>query len=140
MKGRHMQDTSKRTPEEIKYAYDILEKHKWIKCTPEEYLDYVDAHIAFKEDMAIMDEQEALRTAREKSRKRGLEQGIKKGLEESRKKRIQEYRKEENRLFIQEMALKMLKNQFKIETIVEITSLTRQEIENLHTNNSSPKK
>lgn len=151
----HMRDIPKKAPQEIKLAYEILEKHKW---TPEEFLAYEKANIA------LMDELDAMRTAKEegmkkgmkkgiqkgiqKGRKEGIKEGVEKGIEKGRKEGIkegmekgrEEGRKEAERVLTQEMALQLLKNQFKIETIMEITRLTQQEIESLLLKNPSIKK
>ena len=58
----HMRDVPSGAPEEVKQAYGILEKHTW---TREERLAYEKAKIA------LMDDLDAIRTAREEGEEKG---------------------------------------------------------------------
>ena len=56
----HLREAPKDAPDEVKRAYEILEKHTW---TREELLAYEKAKIA------LMDDLDAIRTAREEEKR-----------------------------------------------------------------------
>jgi len=96
----HLREAPKDAPEEVKRAYEILEKHTW---TREELLAYEKAKIA------LMDDLDAIRTAKEEGKEEGLQEG----------------KKEEKR----EIARKMLGNpKLGIQDIVDMTGLSKEEI------------
>ena len=73
--------------------------------------------------MSELEEQSALATARAK----GTEEGLKQGKEEGMKQGKEEGKKEKER----EIAKRMLKKGISIEKIMELTELSKKEIEKL---------
>ena len=98
---------------ELKKAYEILEH---VNSNPEER-EKVERRIR---------ELRSLEYAKEYEYNQGLESGIKKGIEEG----IKEGAKEKQL----EIAKKLLSKKVSIEEIVEITDLSKEEIENLKSN------
>jgi predicted transposase/invertase (TIGR01784 family) len=70
--GYHLTEIPEHAPEEVKRAYGILEKHTWTRA---ERLAYEQAKIA------LMDDEEAIRTAKIEGEQIGLEKGEQIGLE-----------------------------------------------------------
>ena len=91
-------------PEEVRQAYDILEKHTW---TTQERLAYEQAKIG------LMDDLDAIQTAKDEGREEGEQIGITKG----------EYNK------AIAIAKKMLGKHKTVEEIMELTELTKEQIE-----------
>jgi predicted transposase/invertase (TIGR01784 family) len=69
----HLREAPEHAPEEVKQAYAILERHTW---TRSERLAYEQAKIG------LMDDMEAIRTAKEEGREEGREEEKQKNLEE----------------------------------------------------------
>ena len=101
-----LQEVPADAPEEVKKAYQILERHTW---TRQERLAYEQAR------MALLDDRNAIATAR----KEGKEEGKGEGKEEGRK---------EEKLAL---AKHMLLDQEPIEKIIRWTGLSKEEIETL---------
>ena len=89
-------------PEEVRQAYDILEKHTW---TRDERLAYEQAKIG------LMDDLDAIQTARDE----GLEKGREDGAHDK----------------ATVIAKKMLSKDHSVEDIMELTDLTREQIQRL---------
>jgi predicted transposase/invertase (TIGR01784 family) len=70
--GYHLTEVPEHAPEEVKRAYGILEKHTWTRA---ERLAYEQAKIG------LMDDEEAIRTAKIEGEQIGLEKGEQIGLE-----------------------------------------------------------
>ncbi len=68
----HLKEAPKDAPEEVKRAYEILEKHTW---TPQECLDYE------KSKIALMDDLDAIMTAKEEEREEIALRMIKKKMD-----------------------------------------------------------
>ena len=98
----HSREAPAHAPEEVKQAYGILEKHTWTRA---ERLAYEQAKIG------LMDDQEAIRTAKEEGKAEGREEG----------------REEEKK----NMARKMIIKGLSIEDIIEVTGFSEQEIKSL---------
>ncbi len=96
-----MRNVPEGAPEEVKQAYEILEKHTW---TREERLAYEKAKIA------LMDDLDAIRTAREE------------GREEERQKNLEEKKN---------MARKVLAKGMSVQDATELTGLPEDEIKSL---------
>lgn len=94
----NLPEAPQNAPEEVKMAYHILEKHTW---TRDERLAYEKAKIA------MMDDQEAIRTAKEEGREEGREIGREEGMEEKAKR----------------IARNLLKMGHSVESICESTEL-----------------
>ena len=98
----------------------MAEKEKEIKEAIETLEDIssdeAKERIAELRQKYIMDTKSQLRTAEEKGLKKGIKEGLKKGLEEG----IKSGKKE--------IAKKMLQENIALETIIEITGLTEDEI------------
>ena len=107
---------SQNNPKEVELA---MKENKEIKKANDEYEyltgDEAERRIAFLRDKAIRDEN----NMREGAREEGLKLGRTKGLEEGRK---------EGRT---EIAKKMLAMNMKVEEVMEITELTKKEIEKI---------
>jgi len=71
----HLREVPKHAPDEVKQAYGILEKHKWTRI---ERLAYEQAKIG------LMDDLEAIRTARVEGREEGEQIGLEKGKAEGK--------------------------------------------------------
>jgi predicted transposase/invertase (TIGR01784 family) len=67
----HLREAPEHAPEEVKQAYAILERHTW---TRSERLAYEQAKIG------LMDDMEAIRTAKEEGREEGREEGEQIGI------------------------------------------------------------
>ena len=105
---------------------------KEAKAKYEELLDdYEEARIALSRQMYIMDmnssREEGLRRGMEAGFEEGKEKGMKKGMEEGKKQGIEEGKKREQK----EIAKKMLEKGKSINEIIEFTTLSKQEIEEL---------
>ena len=98
----HLQEAPADAPEEVKKAYQILERHTW---TRQERLAYEKAR------MALLDDRNTIATARKEGKEEGKEEG----------------RKEEKLA----LAKHMLLDQEPIEKIIRWTSLSKEEIETL---------
>lgn len=111
----NMRDVPSRAPNEVKQAYEILEKHTW---TREERLAYEKAKIA------LMDDLDAIRTARQEGEEIGIAKGeqigITKGREEERQKHLAEK---------QSMARRMLAKGISMVEIFELTGISVEEIQ-----------
>ncbi|HQS84279.1 MAG: hypothetical protein B7Y25_05145 [Alphaproteobacteria bacterium 16-39-46] len=94
----HMREIPKDAPEEVKKAYEILEKHTW---TRDELFEYE------KSKIALMDDMDAIITAKEEGKEEGREEGR------------------------EEIARKMIKDKMDIEKIIKFTELPREKIERL---------
>ena len=101
----HLREAPEHAPEEVKQAYAILERHTW---TRSERLAYEQAKIG------LMDDIEAIRTAKEEGREEGREEEKKKNLEEKKS-----------------MADKMIAKRMSIQDVSELTGLTVEEIQAL---------
>lgn len=112
--------------EEIKQARKVLEEIS--KDENERYL--ADLREKYVLDMNSI-RSESLRNGMKQGLKEGLEQGMKegreKGLREGKEKGIIEGKEQEKN----ELAKKMKKRGFDISTIIEITSLTKEQIESI---------
>lgn len=84
--------------------------------------DPYERRLAYLREKAIIDEQWAISTALERGEIAGKKEGKKEGKQEG---------KQEEKI---EIAKKMLKEHFDLETIMKITELTKEEIEKLKTN------
>ncbi len=102
----HLREIPQHAPEEVKQAYAILEKHTW---TRSERLAYEQARIG------LMDDMEALRTAKE--------EGKEEGREEERRKH-----EEEKKNIIRNMLQAGMDSQ----KISAITGFSEEEIQTLH--------
>ena len=109
-----MREAPRDAPEEVKQAYELLERHNW---TSEERLAYEKAKIG------LMDDLDTIRTARKEGREEGEQMGIVKGEQIGIAKGRQ--------IELIEMAKKMLSKQRTINEIMELTELTREQIESL---------
>ena len=98
----HLREAPKDAPEEVKRAYEILEKHTW---TREECLEYE------KSKIALMDDMDAIITAKEEGREEGREEG--------------------EIIKAKKTARKMIEDKMDIEKIIKFTELSREEIETL---------
>jgi predicted transposase/invertase (TIGR01784 family) len=98
----HLREAPKDAPDEVKRAYEILEKHTW---TREELLAYEKAKIA------LMDDLDAIRTAKEEGKEEG--------------------RKEGEQLKQREIAKKMLEDNISIQQICRLTGLSKEEIDQI---------
>ena len=99
----HMREAPEHAPEEVKQAYAILERHTWTRA---ERLAYEQAKIG------LMDDMEAIRTAREEGREEGREEEKQKNLEEKKG-----------------MARKMIAKGMSTQDARELTGLTIEDIE-----------
>ena len=108
-----------------------MEANKEIKKAQEEleYLtgDEAERRIAELREKAIRDEKANLRGAREEGLQEGLEQGMKQGIQQGKKEGIQEGKKEG----IKETAKRLKEMKLDIDSIIEATGLTKEEIEKL---------
>jgi predicted transposase/invertase (TIGR01784 family) len=109
-----MRDIPQGAPEEVKQAYEILEKHKW---TREERLAYEKAKIA------LMDDLDAIRTAREEGEQIGIARGREEGREEGEQIGAEKEKKNMARVMVQEG--------IDIQIVSKITGLSQNDIKSL---------
>ncbi len=83
--------------------------------------------IAELREKYIMDRESELETAEEKGIKKGLKEGLKEGIKQGK----QEGLKEGSQIRNKEIAKKMKSKKMPIEDIIEITGLTKEEIEKI---------
>ncbi len=100
---------------EAKQTYDVLTGDEEVKRLAEIRL------------MSQLEEQAALASARDKGTQEGLEQGKKEGLEQGKKEGLEQGKKEG----LESKARKMKVKNIPIEEIIELTGLTKEEVENL---------
>ena len=77
--------------------------------------------------MSKLEEHSALTVAREEGIEKGRKEGLEKGIEKGKKEGIEKGKKEKQ----MEVAKKMLIKKIPIETIIELTELSKEEIENI---------
>ena len=105
---------AERSVEEIREA---------VKKLRELEADPVVSEIAFKELLAEMDYNQAIRDAEKEGIEKGLEEGMKKGMEEGMEKGIEEG--------VRKTAQKMKEKGMAYEIIAELTGLNKEDIEKL---------
>ena len=109
---------AKKENKEIKKAMDIIDE---MSMDEKEWELYMSRH------RAILDYNSGMSEAKRQGIEDGLEQGRKQGIEQGRKQGIEQGTKLRNI----EIAKNMLKKGIDIDTIVEITELTKEEIKKL---------
>ncbi|CAG8704119.1 14113_t:CDS:1, partial [Gigaspora rosea] len=112
----------KEAPREIQEAYGILERYRW---SLEETISYD------KTMMAILDDIDAMRTAKNEGREEGREEGIKEGRKEGIKEAIKEGREEGKEEVQEEVACKLLKRGHSLQDISDITGLSVSKVKEL---------
>ena len=126
--------------EEIKEAIETLEEissdeeKERIAELREKYIRDRNAEMKTARNMGLKQGiEEGLKQGLEDGRKKGLEQGIKEGKKEGKKEGIKEGIKEGKEQGKKEKAIeiakKMLKEKFPIETVIRVTGITKDEIE-----------
>lgn len=112
-------DASLASNAEIKEAYHVLDRAFWTESELQEY-DRVA--------MSVADAKGALVAARKEGIQEGLEEGIQKGLEEGIQKGLEEGIQKGGRQEKLAIAEILLKKQFPLEEVLEITGLTAEEL------------
>ena len=106
----HLKEAPKDAPEEVKRAYEILEKHTW---TLQECLDYE------KSKIALMDDLDAIITAKEEGEAIGIEKG--------------------DNIRLRKTVLNMHKLGIDIDKISKTTELTHEAVEKIIKEEKTPK-
>ena len=123
-------DHTKKELVEMSYSLEEIRK---AKAEYEKMLEGNDElrHLLIREKFAEWDRQYLAACAEEEGMEKGMEKGMKKGMEEGMEKGMEKGLKEGEKKAKLEMAKKMLKKCIDIETILEVTGLSKEEIEKI---------
>ena len=123
-------DHTKREMVEMSYSLEEIRKAK------AEYEKMIEGnasliHLLSREELAEWDRRDLINRTKEEAMEEGLKEGKKKGIKEGRKEGMKEGMKKGKREEKLETAKKMIEKGIDIETIIDVTGLSKEEIQSL---------